>query len=202
MLKWREWMNRVFRGLAAAFTLCALFAAPGRAQFGRLIGDQWIVKAGVLLPQSSEAKDVGKYWFTGGLEYNITPQDADRVISAEVLYTTRSSDITSDNLTYDTGLTMWSVGANYKIRKPGLSATDTVLFYGAGAGIYNTKVEVTHPTDESLSIDEDKTIPGVHVFIGYEMYENLQLEGRYTYLFGDNNDVKFNGFMLLAGLKF
>lgn len=194
-------MNRIFRGLAATAMLSALFAAPVLAQESQLLDDKFTVKAGIFMPQSSEAKDVGKQWLTGGLEYAIGNQEGRRVLSVEAMYTSREDDVTVNNLTLDTELSMWSLAVNYKMREIRSGDSDTVKFYGAGLGIFGTKVKVDNPVDDTLSIDDDKTSLGAHIFAGAELYQNFQLEARYTWVFSDNNDVDFNGIMVLAGLK-
>lgn len=171
-----------FRNIALALGVAAL-AVPAFAQESKPIGLS--VKAGLMQPSHRAARDEGKQWFIGGIEYRI--QDI-RVSATNPSYTAHLSATADFFQKGDMGAT--PVLINYVGRT-------NEWYYMAGVG-------VSFNRDYSIRADERETRNtsrfAYALRLGYDFQHRrtpLFVEGTY---FGNNND-RLNGFAVMVGIR-
>lgn len=197
-------MMRLTHGLAVlAVTALTMAAANAQAPTGN---KQITFKGGIFSPAKGPVKDVSSNWWVGGVEYALGDPTARKVMSVEGLYTSKSSTIQNfgkEGVPSRYKMLSLMLNRRYRGVGDGQVALGNILFYGGGVGIdyIEAKVEDPNPGGEG-SIDKKRTVPGVNLFIGYDMASNFQIEAKYQFVLDKVEGRDMSGLQFLIGLRF
>lgn len=180
-------MKFLTRGLAAT----AILATVCVSSFAQkpILPERVMLKAGVLLPSGDDAKDLGRNWLGGGLDYQLNKMDQRIAYSVEALYTEKKGGVeekmSSLTLTFNRKMRLGEVA----------SARENLPFLSIGLGAQMASVKTT-------DVDKDKTVGVATVAIGTETAANMQIEAKYIYPLDKVEGCKMDGIFLLLGFKF
>ncbi len=152
----------------------------------------WALKVGIFRPDDGDWRDVSRStWFAAGLDYTaqVTPSGAEWVGTLEYLTGKNSNR-------------MWTVQAIYKMRSYAESEEGSRFYYGAGLGLYFSKVR-----SAPLGVSDTKTHFGIPLLVGVDFGSNFFGELKYNLVFSKNKpapnlDVRVGGFNVMFGYKF